>query len=137
MAPVHNIWSISVICPWDKLLRYKGTIFGLHDARSVQWPADLIGQVAFVDFNGVKESPQVPHLHVAVLTGRRQQVSEKETGSKMYHCPLISKVWVGEKGVNKWIFFWSLVKAMICHLFQTFTNIMLRNKSNLKKDEEM
>lgn len=58
-----------------------------HDARRVQRPVDLVGQRAFEGDDGMMQPPQVPRLHVAVLSCCRQQVTEahKELADSVSH----------------------------------------------------
>lgn len=57
-------------------LRRVDVVLSHHDARRVQRPVDFIGQAAFKGSDGIKQPPQIPHLHEAVLSCCHQQVTE-------------------------------------------------------------
>lgn len=59
-------------------LRRVHVVLSHHDARGVQGPVDFIGQGAFEGNNGLMQPPQVPRLHIAVLSCCRQQLTEEE-----------------------------------------------------------
>lgn len=59
-------------------LRRVHVVLSHHDARRVQRPVDFIGQGAFEGNDGMMQPPQIPRLHVAVLSCCHQQVPEEE-----------------------------------------------------------
>lgn len=61
-------------------LRRVDVVLSYQDARRVQRPVDFISQAAFKGSDGIKQPPQIPHLHEAVLSCCHQQVTESQTG---------------------------------------------------------
>lgn len=57
----------------EAALRCVRALLRQQQARSVQGPEDLVGQVALLHHDGLVGTPQVPLLHVAVVSRRHQQ----------------------------------------------------------------
>lgn len=68
-------------------LRRVHVVLSHHHTWGVQGPVDFIGQGALEGNNGLMQPPQVPRLHVAVLSCCRQQLTEeeKDTSDKLAH----------------------------------------------------
>lgn len=64
-----------------RYLRRVHVVLSHHDARCIQGPVDFIGQGAFEGNDGVMQPPQIPCLHVAVLSCCHQQATEEDKDS--------------------------------------------------------